>query len=1147
MSGGRPHSRSGGQRRHNASASRAGGRDDWRFEEAIGYNEDGAGDRPRPTTSSRGRATSTTRGDPSNYATNTSRRRPTSRGRAETSRPTSQSRGSQRRSSRGRPSGGSRLNNRREVDSDYTYDDDGTANSPTVDDSDITPLTQQNVSSRRPSSSYEDVDDSADETDLRTDYDYTTDDYTEDTRPRRKRSTNSGAHRPKSRGRASTTARVSTSSNRHYGQRRSHKHRDYYRHDSRSGPRRGVGNRPPDPLITPEMLSSLSTSVSTSLRTGICKSYELLQQGSAAATAATNTLQSSLEEATRNLPSGEDVAENVVEALDKAEGGISQMLKLGLASEDQDVEQGKHAIQKQGHDNVANGKAHMDMVRSMAQSGSQGGIGGRNDNALQACLQPRPHEEILLRHSPARKRNRQSIALGGNSEDVGDDGNIGGVGKSDSYISDTTEETSMQVGDVEVVLPPSPERTQQNSSDRSGRKFNDDSMFGGTAYSSIDPTSLLGEGIADGSLLNASSYGRSNGAPGGDRTGNSTSLATNRFSFGGTKGGYPVEPSLAQQRREMESTSDDNHTDEHEDEDEIEHDKIENTPADEDEGKSESSAVVTDTSDEDGDIENAKDAQTLTEQFHSISSLRLQIETLQQTAALAQRGWEDARTTLDKERAELLRLQSELERLKDENIRLRERNTELEKVKEHNDGIVQKLNDDNEALAKELIEAISQQEALKHDTAKVMRGETLTTPERKDASSSSTPSYSVPFDEGKGSEYNVPLADNNASTPPAPLPLPPLSPGRSVTKSIGPSASFSTTSTPTESSEQAKARIRAERKARIQNRPKSRGRAAARTGALKNGMMTSNSFALETPVASRKSVDKVDERSKLPLRVEEAVKDWTIQEESTMDPSQDNQADDNADWADPDLDPSLFDLQSSIADPPDPPSRRQREPTSTPLGRKTDGKNSTETPATVAATPSPAANHRRYDNKRQLAEDPHFDQNESPLKDYQDLVPWSSIRSAPHHIVQPPRLFPDDLAKSNDSHAVMTYVGNESMEPNDDLSAAEFDAAYLTLDEANYRARYVFFVLNAMGKEAEYLLDDPRVAVSTTDATSRAWGDRLQLSYKYTDGAGQKLIWKVWVIPAGGFASSSSTINMPEEPVDSTTKKSADRKVRMLV
>ena len=271
-----------------------------------------------------------------------------------------------------------------------------------------------------------------------------------------------------------------------------------------------------------------------------------------------------------------------------------------------------------------------------------------------------------------------------------------------------------------------------------------------------------------------------------------------------------------------------------------------------------------------------------------------------------------------------------------------------------------------------------------------------------------------------------------------------------------------------------------------------------------------------------------------------------------MDQSQDDQADDNADWADPDLDPSLFDLQSSIADPPDPPSRRQREPTGTPMGRKTHGKNATGTPATAVATPSPEANRQIYESKKQRPEDQHFDQNESPLsplKNDQDLVPWSSIRSAPHHIVQPPRLFPPDLAKSSDSHAVMTYVGPESMEPNVDLSAAEFDAAYLTLDEANYRARYVFFVLNAMGKEAECLLDDPRVVVGTTDAASTAWGDCLQLSYKYTDGAGQKLIWKVWVIPTGGFAPSSSSTNLSEEPVVSKTKKSATdaKKLRMLV
>ena len=884
------------------------------------------------------------------------------------------------------------------------------------------------------------------------------------------------------------------------------------------------------------------------------KSYELLQHGSAAATAAGQNIQCSLEEATRNLPSGEDVAENVVEALDKAE----HMLRLGSKSQDQDAEQDEEKMGKQ------HGEAQMDTVRAMAKNGSQGGIGGgRSDNALQACLQPRPHEEILLRHSPARKTNRKSGAHGENGEGVGDDGPIEGVGRSDSYISDTTQETSMQVGDVEVVLPPSPERNQHDSSGRGDRKFNDVSMFGGSAYSSIDPTSLRGEGIADSSLLITSPYDRSYGAYGGGGGGIAKSLSTDRFSFGGAKGGYPVEPSLAQQKKEMEAaleTTIDDNDDEEEDEDEgnnedeVEHGELKHAPTEESGGRDESSVVTTESGDGDGDIiDKSEGAQTFTEQLHSISSLRLQIETLQQTAALAQRGWEDARTTLEKERAESSKLQSELENVKDENLRLRERNVELEKMKEENDGMVQKLNDDNEALAKELIEAISQLEAMKRDAAEAKQRDTLTTPERKDVSAPSTPapstpSYSLPFVEGKGSGNKAPLADKNAPTPPAPLSLPPLSPGRSISKSIGPSGSFLSTSTPTESSEQAKARIRSERKARILNRPKSRGRATARTGATKDAVANSNSSAPKTTIANRNSLDKVDGRSKLPLRVEEAVKDWTIQEESAMDQSQDDQADDNADWADPDLDPSLFDLQSSIADPPDPASRRQREPTGTPMGRKTHGKNATGTPATAVATPSPEANCQRYESKKQRPEDQHFDQNESPLKDDQDLVPWSSIRSAPHHIVQPPRLFPHDLAKSSDSHAVMTYVGSESMEPHVDLSAAEFDAAYLTLDEANYRARYVFFVLNAMGKEAEHLLDDPRVVVGTTDAASTAWGDCLQLSYKYTDGAGQKLIWKVWVIPTGGFAPSSST-NLSEEPVVSKTKKSTtdEKKLRMLV
>ena len=188
------------------------------------------------------------------------------------------------------------------------------------------------------------------------------------------------------------------------------------------------------------------------------------------------------------------------------------------------------------------------------------------------------------------------------------------------------------------------------------------------------------------------------------------------------------------------------------------------------------------------------------------------------------------------------------------------------------------------------------------------------------------------------------------------------------------------------------------------------------------------------------------------------------------------------------------------------------------------------TPATAASTPSPAMIRQRFAEENQLIEDPR--------------TPWSSIRSAPPHIVQPPRLFPHDLAKSHDSHAVMTYFGPHSTEPNDgDLSEADFDAAYLTLIDANYRARYMFFVFNAMGKDVEELLDDPRVIVSTTDASSRGWGDRLQLSYHYDDWAGQRMAWKVWVIPVGGFATSTA------EHGDSTTTKlvTDDGKLRMLV
>jgi len=264
--------------------------------------------------------------------------------------------------------------------------------------------------------------------------------------------------------------------------------------------------------------------------------------------------------------------------------------------------------------------------------------------------------------------------------------------------------------------------------------------------------------------------------------------------------------------------------------------------------------------------------------------------------------------------------------------------------------------------------------------------------------------------------------------------------------------------------------------------------------------------------------------------VEQAVVDWTKQEKSSIAKTK---PEDMVDWADPDLDPSLSGMESTLADPldppMDPPSSGQRNQTPP---RQKMVETRAITPATVAVTPSPEISRQQR---------PHDEVHRKP---------WSAIRSAPLHIVQPPRLFPKDLAKSNDSHAVMTYVGPRLSEPDSsDLTAAEFDAAYLTLDDANFRARYAFFVLNAMGKEVEELLNDPSVVVSTTDGDlggNSAWGDRLQLSYKYKDWTGQKMVWKVWVIPAGGFASSPPR-TPTRTPPRNEKKTTNGGKLRMLV
>jgi len=901
------------------------------------------------------------------------------------------------------------------------------------------------------------------------------------------------------------------------------------------------------------MLASGIKTVSTSLRTGICNTYSLLQEGSAAAAAGAAALQHNLAEVGQKLPNSDDVADNVVGALDRAETMLSwdqdqdhtkdhnsKDLNPGDDSPGDSTSGSTSTEPAEGHVGdgaitTAGAKQDQGGNDNISRGGGNGGDGGQCDNALllSACLRPQPQSSqpppppnqqpseteqvVLLRHSPARNAD----------------------GRNDSYVSEGTAGSSMKVGDVEVVLPPSPDHQQAaaiaeggespgNDGGGDNHQLRDESMFGGTTYSSINPSSfsLDGEGIADHrSVLNTSSdsgggsRGVSGGGGGGGGGGDDTPLNMQHTFFGGTKGGFPAQPSLEQQKKEREAaTAPEFGADESEyDKDEgglPENDILLVSDASDDVGGHADDSLSATDKEENGSVsDNVENSELVSEHIRTIQSLRLQIETFQQTSVLAQRGWDDARSTLDKERAESSRLQMELENHRDENARLRERNSELEKTKEENAQTVQKLNDDNENLAKELIESISQLENLKHAASVPEQKTALATDEsieQKDTSfQTSFLAYSLPSDEGKASETKT----NVAPAPPPPASLPPQSPGRSFSSASTPTA------TPTESSEQTKARIRAERQARIFNRPKSRGRAGMSAGIVSN----------------QRPSNKSKDTSKLPSRVEQAVVDWTKQEKCSIAKTK---PEEEVDWTDPDLDPSLFGMESSTMadplDPPmDPPSSGQRN--QTPPRQKMVEKGAI-TPDTVAVTPSPESSRR------------------GRLGDEGNPKPWSAIRSAPLHIVQPPRLFPKDLAKSNDSHAVMTYVGPRLSEPDSsDLTAAEFDAAYLTLDDANFRARYAFFVLNAMGKEVEELLDDPSVVVGTTDGKlggNSTWGDCLKLSYKYKDWVGQKMVWKVWVIPAGGFVSSPPRTPRRNgiESGDSTTKKTTNGgKLRMLV
>jgi len=446
--------------------------------------------------------------------------------------------------------------------------------------------------------------------------------------------------------------------------------------------------------------------------------------------------------------------------------------------------------------------------------------------------------------------------------------------------------------------------------------------------------------------------------------------------------------------------------------------------------------------DDEGENENGPPPKTAVEYLRIVSNLRLQLDSLQQTATLAQRGWDDARTTLDKERSEAAKVHGEIEMLKEENASLKRANASL---KDANDELQQnlasddrddrkwaKLQEENESLKAELFE--SQQELMKL---------------KQQNAGPSDVARTLSYDEMPTSYASPPVSPRSPSLsrPAGEIPTSPSSPSASI---------------PSVSSKDTKARIRAERKARRSGaRPTSRGRASRKT----------------------------EKEDVVPLPDAPMERQFTL----------------------PLLDGEVKAHASSH-------EVKMRTPRRASSEKEPKALTSPTTPSTAAMTPSPDSRDRQISQQLhgQTGGEPTFG---GEAGDQAGAGPSEAIRSAPLHIIQPPRLLPDALSRSPHAHVVMKYIGPRSYASDTDFTESEFDAAYLNLEDANHRARYAFFVLNAMGREVEDLLDDPSVMVGTTDGGERGsspWGECLKLTYRYKDWDGRKMVWKVWVVPAGG-------------------------------
>ena len=939
-----------------------------------------------------------------------------------------------------------------------------------------------------------------------------------------------------------------SSSGRHDGarRRRNHRHhhhhhhrhdRDRHRNGSSNGRGRACGRHAPDPLVTPEMLSTIGLSI----QSGLVQTCELVKVASTAASC-------KMQEASKRLPSSEEVALMMEGAEDKARVLLGSPLSNGDAvdnaedgardvecmytkqQQQQQINAGGTAAggaggaggagvgvggaaQEERAPTTANGAQHPDCSQNVVQN-VIGGLGclavpavmGHNTAATIAQSPTRPYV-------PTNSSDRQS-----------------GQGVPRGIVGEFA--SSRNGGDGRP--PPSPERVYRDISDeevenyvRNDNNDNDTSV----AYSAATGSMLLGEGLlgtvglspgspprfiederatavvvaaptaatdsggvessgaatrsisppltqrskspitatilecATEEMENSILAGSDNGSDKNDN-GESDSVAAEAMEHGALQSGDKgdsndvcnethedafVEVFAADDvsaAQEVQSTSSDAQLDNEGAEGQWKRDEREEGQRHDTQNEKDNTKT-TNTPDAVGsgsnvEVENGHEEPKATgEYLLVISNLRLQLDSLQQTATLAQRGWDDARVTLEKERSEAAKVRGELDLIREENATLKltnatlkDANEELQQYKdsgENGDRKLTKLQEENESLKDELFEI--QQQLLKLQQQNI---------------DSSNVTRTLSYDEAPALVPTPPLSPVSASSTrrAAAIPASPTSP------------SSQGASVPSTSSKETKARIRAERKARLSGaRPASRGRTRKAANDVQNPLAN-------LPTQQKFQLPRLDDERGMQMHTH-AI---------------------------------------SIRTPQRPISEKEPKAPTSPT-----------TPSTAPTTPSPDLHDRHISHQQQEKSSRELS-FEGGIRNPDVSKPWKTIRSAPLHIIQPPRLLPDILSRSPEAHVVMKYIGPRSYTSDADFTECEFDAAYLNLDDANHRARYSFFVLNAMGREVEDLLDDPSVMVGTTDGGggSNSWGECLKLTYRYKDWDGRKMMWKVWVVPAGG-------------------------------